>query len=909
MGRSGECCPWSLVKVAAGIVNKASDFFISYTARDEGWATWVAWRLELAGYRVVLQALDFGAGNFIARMEEAVREAELLLAILSESYLESKWGREEWTAYMDISSSNVIPVQVEDVNTRSLLRSLRRINLIGLEEGGAEEKLLLEIGKLAGQPKYDSRERQRSRFPGIANRVSVVSAGAASPDEMSWRPVSVDQDHIQLVLIGDGEACREAISSFRRLFDVPSGHCCDLFGAALSADEQLGQLTELMRDIDSREISDVLVVFAGRGSSQPDKGVLLHVRATDPQKPASTSIGLSKLLELFQDERHRLRSSIILDAVDASGGPVGPADPASVPVLTLGRHSPGGGLLKVKEMLARDPHELLEQIPHWGSLSLADLRVVAGGELVALENSPGHEIGLVPSPLAWPRQGRAETDLANWCAVFSESDGRSAEGEPVAQVVNKLAAQSRNLVNQAYHRRGRVIELAPSPGKLLARNILSSPRSFANAVEQVCRAELAIFDLTNFEPAVMIVLGIRAVIRRGLSVCVAREHDPPWRDAEPPFHLREVSLITPPSRDAVEKRILEGIKQLAQPGSSYSDLPCFDLIRGVPPDPEQRQARAFDAERNPSILALVPFDPKYVRQNWKEIKDSLPATARSETMKRREGAEEVEPPRLQRTLDLDSPRVVSAQLFEAIRLTDFCMVDVTSARPNVFFELGVRLAANRLHPVVVVDPGYEAGNQETAWFQIVKSQFVMFQRLLQPVNYTPTNPDDFSLMVERHLELRRLLREQDDPRAESLLGGLPTAGVYNMAWQYAAKGDEVATMPVEEHLQSGGEELLVDQSSGERHLIYPTKHELTYAADQTGREYLIAAWLYLHFRKHAGDGGNEELSDRYHSLTDKLIDLLEQTGDQSDASFRDKIEFWQAAGGHSLPGPEAEQEP
>ena len=206
----------------------------------------------------------------------------------------------------------------------------------------------------------------------------------------------------------------------------------------------------------------------------------------------------------------------------------------------------------------------------------------------------------------------------------------------------------------------------------------------------------------------MIVLGIRAAIRRGLSVCVAREHDPPWRDAEPPFHLREVSLITPPSRDAVEKRILEGIKQLAQPAGSSTDLPCFDLIRGVPPDPEQRQARAFDAERNPSILALVPFDPKYVRQNWKEIKDSLPATARSETMKRREGAEEVEPPRLQRTLDLDSPRVVSAQLFEAIRLTDFCMVDVTSARPNVFFELGVRLAANRLHPVVVVDPGYRS---------------------------------------------------------------------------------------------------------------------------------------------------------------------------------------------------------
>ena len=49
---------------------------------------------------------------------------------------------------------------------------------------------------------------------------------------------------------------------------------------------------------------------------------------------------------------------------------------------------------------------------------------------------------------------------------------------------------------------------------------------------------------------------------------------------------------------------------------------------------------------------------------------------------------------------------MSAQLFEAIRLTDFCLVDLTSARPNVLFELGVRLVANRLHPVVIVDLSY-----------------------------------------------------------------------------------------------------------------------------------------------------------------------------------------------------------
>src|SRR6266704_930363 len=244
---------------------------------------------------------------------------------------------------------------------------------------------------------------------------------------------------------------------------------------------------------------------------------------------------------------------------------------------------------------------------------------------------------------------------------------------------------------------------------------------------------------------------------------------------------------------AVEARILEGIKQLAQPGTGYADLPCFDLIRGLSPDPDQRQTRAFDAGRNPSILALVPFDPEYVRRNWERIRDYLAPTARSEIRIRREGAEEVQAPRLERTLDLDSPRVISAQLFEAIRLTDFCLVDVTGARPNVLFELGVRLAANRLHPVVIVDPRYheagdggEAGRADAEWLGKVGRQFGMLRQLLRPVEYTPTTQGVFTQMVERHLEFRRLLQDpSEDPWAESLLGSLPPTGVYDLVWRHA----------------------------------------------------------------------------------------------------------------------------
>jgi hypothetical protein len=221
----------------------------------------------------------------------------------------------------------------------------------------------------------------------------------------------------------------------------------------------------------------------------------------------------------------------------------------------------------------------------------------------------------------------------------------------------------------------------------------------------------------------------------------------------------------------------------------------------------------------------------------------------------------------------------------------------------VLFELGVRLAANRLHPVVIVDLNYPTGDSaEAGWLQGVDNQLRMLRRLLQPVPYAPTDLPAFTGMVERHLEFRRLLRKPDDPRAGSLLGGLPPAGVYDVAWRHAVDRDEVVTMPVEEHLQSGGEALLVDQSLGQRHLIYPTKHRLTNAAEHTGLEYLVAAWLYLHFRAQAGDNTDEELAKRYQALTDKLTVLLGQTGDEADDSFVDRIEGWLAGNGSAGQG-------
>jgi hypothetical protein len=880
------------------------DFFVSYTGDDEAWATWAALQLEDAGYRVVVQAWDFGPGNFVANMEEAVQSTDWLLPVLSEAYLKSRYGRLEWSAYLRADESRLIPLQIEDIDTRSLLGPQVRISLVGLEETEARQRLLERIGTLVGPPGHPPSRRKPAPFPGKAPRISAVPAAteAEAAPEVPRRTIPISQDRIQLLVLGAGEAYRGAVDAFRGLLDLPPGHVADLFGSRLPAGEQLAEVARVLEGLDAEEVSDVLVVFAGDGSNDPDAGVRLHVASSAGGAPAPEStIGWYDLAGVLQRAQPRLRSYVVLDAADPDGGPVGPSQPGSVPVLKLDRGA-GAGLDGIVRALAQPPDVLGPRLGHWGPLALADLARLAlgeggqpgAGELLA-DNPSGKDIGLVPNPLAWPQHPAA---IPNWCWVVSATDERREEGDRLDFMVREqLPVYSRKALNKAYE--PLEVELSPEPGTIRAAQVLSSPASFAHAIEQVCRAEVAIFDLTNFEPAVMILLGIRAVIRRGITVCVAGVHDPRWQGVEPPFHVREISLISYPGQpelDRLERRIVEGIRQFHQAKGGYSDLPVFDFIRGVPPEPNRRLLRAFDSGPEPSILALVPFEPSYVQRNWAKVRDNLVGSARAEIADRGDGRDEDIKPTVLRTLDLDSPRVVSAQLFEAIRLTDFCLVDLTTARPNVLFELGVRLAANPLHPVVVLDTGYPAPDRETAWLEQAKGQLDQLQRLLVAVEYSPTMIRAFSRMVARHLEFRRLLETPEHPRTGTVLGGLPPTGVYDLAWRHAVARDEIAVTPVQERLESDAEPLLVDRTTGRRQLVYPGGHPLVDAAERNGREHLVAAWLYFHFRLQVR-GGTETDRILYQSLGERLINLLEETGEEADESFAIMIEKWLAEDG------------
>jgi hypothetical protein len=147
---------------------EAADFFVSYTGADRAWAEWVAWQLEAAGYRVIVQAWDFEPGdNFLVRMRDALEHADRTVALVSAAYLASPYATDEWTAaflHDDDGRNRLLQVRIEDCQLPRLLRAQVYVDLVGLPREQARARLL--DGVRRGRRKPVSR---RSRTSGLGH--------------------------------------------------------------------------------------------------------------------------------------------------------------------------------------------------------------------------------------------------------------------------------------------------------------------------------------------------------------------------------------------------------------------------------------------------------------------------------------------------------------------------------------------------------------------------------------------------------------------------------------------------------------------------------------------------------------------------------------------------------------------
>jgi hypothetical protein len=138
--------------------HEETDFFVSYTSADRGWAEWIAWQLEEAGYRTAIQAWDSLPGrDFVKWMDQNLRSARHVLVVLSPAYVQApSFTNPEWTAAIQRDPTGeravLVPVRVADFSPGGMFGTRGWVDLVGKDEKAARLALLEGVSQRRLKP-------------------------------------------------------------------------------------------------------------------------------------------------------------------------------------------------------------------------------------------------------------------------------------------------------------------------------------------------------------------------------------------------------------------------------------------------------------------------------------------------------------------------------------------------------------------------------------------------------------------------------------------------------------------------------------------------------------------------------------------------------------------------------------
>ncbi|HEY0174567.1 MAG TPA: NAD(P)-binding protein [Pyrinomonadaceae bacterium] len=465
---------------------------------------------------------------------------------------------------------------------------------------------------------------------------------------------------------------------------------------------------------------------------------------------------------------------------------------------------------------------------------------------------------------------------------------------------------------------------APAP-TLIPLNLdeeFENPHRFGRAVRALCRADVVVFDLSEEKrcPEAYVLLGIRSVARRGITIVTTRfknpssavtatdgspepevvelppepeESDAPFSVPELPFLLQDINFCGWGKKEdafvtRLRRAIEEGRARADRLGLIYRDLPAYEEVRQLGPRPEDYRVLPPDE----AVLFLCPLDQTYREKNgsW---------------LKARAGAEDTG----RYIVESPSPERTSIKLYNAIRRTQFCVVDWTQRRPNVFFELGVRLAASPMPPVCVIHKGEEwakksAKDEELAKKSAKGEKVGGIFNLFRPIVYD--NPGTFEERerVEGEIQNRKWALGQKDPAAAWPLEDAATMSpsfVYEQVRAAVPAEEEDWNTPVWRELRKKADLILGSQpiQYPDPPILFGDDYELKTRAGWSGLDRLFAAWYFLERRHGIGkllDGGAplDEDAEPWKSWLDtgRLIRRLlkDKEADVDYSRMRDEVE-------------------
>jgi Trypsin-like peptidase domain len=403
----------------------------------------------------------------------------------------------------------------------------------------------------------------------------------------------------------------------------------------------------------------------------------------------------------------------------------------------------------------------------------------------------------------------------------------------------------------------------------------ASPVSLDRAVQLAVQADLALFDITGFEPGVMLLLGVRAATRRGVTI---NSHGGGWLEGHPidrPFNLSDLSLSshTPP-QDVFAgddprigrfiDRICTGFDQLTR-HPHYLDLPVYDALRQL-----GSQENAWSSiPLEDQILVLCSYDQEYF-PIWRSLRGKL-----KDALWREDILTDVE--RLQ---DMATPQLVSQSLYERIRRCAGCVADWTGSSPSTFFELGVRLAVSPWSVVQICSEDWLKSMTSGADIRPPAKQIERMRILLNPIVYNSVNDDDIGPYIAQQLiELRGRIKGSRGHRVR----------------QVAAE----ALGATEERLPLLFEQLISEadafnhkdreRDNVPQALFYEVQ-EISQEQEKSALERRLAAWFYLDLRVGASQlDGSDNRNQVWRELGELVASDLYLSDDEADQALANEI--------------------
>lgn len=438
-------------------------------------------------------------------------------------------------------------------------------------------------------------------------------------------------------------------------------------------------------------------------------------------------------------------------------------------------------------------------------------------------------------------------------------------GGPLYLVVEQKAVTDTKVYGMvtAMLRKANLRDSADSAISLDPVQAFSTPQQLGRAVRALCRADVVVFDVTpsppdavsaggaavagdggaggmqaqpqeKLSPEMMVLLGIRSVARRSLTLVTSRFrgsgnqepalHDAPFRVPLLPFLLRDVSVYGWWHQDSFMDRLKQAIdagrERAERLGPIYRDLPAYEEVRRLGPDPAHFREHA----PNDQVLFLTPFDEdyRYPQGDWLMARVGVIApTARRMNI-----------------VQSASPERTPAKLYAAIRRTQFCVVDWTRRSPNVFYELGVRLAATPRPPVSVL-------HRSDPWAcGIPKGMFALFHPLVYEHEDSAGEQ-----AFEKRLEARKdALKEARGAAGSAPDGALVSPDfVYRQMESAVAPGTEDWSVPVWKELETASDQIIGRDPTRDQEFrgIFGDNEALKRRAMESARDRLVAAWFYL----------------------------------------------------------------